>query len=149
MLVANTSRDQLSVVNNHCGPDECPSLKGQPLFNSSLLLSRRKTRALGCCTCRFSRSYLDFYKKPPWRQDSPPVLVTAISPVPGVLQVFRTDLLMTWMRNAPIFNSTFFSTQYSQKYQMPPAELQITRMTVPSPFIFSRARSGTRLGGSF
>ena len=149
MLVANTSRDQLSSVNNHCGPGECPSLKGQPPFNSSLLLSQRKTGSLGCCTCRFSRSHLDFLREAPWRQDPPSVLVTAISPVPGVLQVFRSHLLMTWMRNAPIFNSTFFSTQYSPKCQMPPAEFQITRMTVPLTFLFSRAHSGTSFGVSF
>ena len=147
MLVANTSRDQLSSVNNHCGPGECPSLKGQPPFNSSL--SRRKTRSLGCCTCRFSRNYLNFYEKAPWRQDSPSVLVTAIAPVPGVLQVFRSHLLMAWMRNAPIFNSNLLSIQYSQKCQMPPAEFQITRMTVPFPFLFSRAHSGTSFGVSF
>lgn len=41
MRVANTSRDPLSIVNNHCGPGERPS-QGQPPFNSSELLRAGK-----------------------------------------------------------------------------------------------------------
>lgn len=38
--VPNTSRDQLSIVNNHCGPGSIS--RGQPLFSSSLLLLATK-----------------------------------------------------------------------------------------------------------
>lgn len=36
--VASTSRDQPSLVNNHCGPGVCPIPRGQPPCNSSLRL---------------------------------------------------------------------------------------------------------------
>lgn len=65
----NTSRDQLSIVNNLCGPGERPISGGSHCWIQAYCCCQAKTRALGCSTFPFFRSNPDFYGKPPRRQE--------------------------------------------------------------------------------
>lgn len=152
MQVANTSRDQLRIVNNHCSPGEGPIASGAHYL----------IPAYCCCPARHTT-----YVVIP--SNFPGVAQTFMrSPHEGrSLHLFWSPLSLQCLAHCRHSGYTcwwhewemprfliqlFFNTVWPNRAragQRCPAEIQITRMTVLSPFLFSRVSSATTLGISF
>lgn len=76
MREANTSRDQLSIVNNRSGPGRCPS-PGEFLVT---VVAKQEHRTSAAIPSSFFRTNSDFYVKPGPGQDFPSVWVVNCPP---------------------------------------------------------------------